>query len=325
MHSKIKKSISFITLTLCVNMQLLAMDPLTFDNYIEVAFEEYMQNGNPRGDEDMPILKYSPRAGLTCGGYYDVRTLLLTRLERDNGVTGFTKNLSSPAYAQQLPNLPSNEIANRFTSYRNCIHDFIDSVIAKQIILKSLKQENDIVKRNKFLKYLELVDKYMITLSTWLTTIRDSGEEHYIGKCSLKPDMPNDDPEFRNSTLFWKNTLRPNLLLYLRADFSCNTRHSFIYNRYLPEPTFSLNATSMAILRNQLDKGFPNLTYKKDTAYTGPALCVIKMAGQEYRTIDFAVLLEALDLAEQNQQKKELRLKEIDTLDLDTQSLWQEA
>ena len=322
MHNKIKKSmlLMFITLALCVNMQLLAMYPLALDDYITVAFAEYMQNGNPWGDEDMPILEYSPRAGLTCNDCTDDRTSLLTRLEHNNGVTDFTKNLSSPTYAQQLPNLPSDEITNHFVTYRHCIYDFIDSVIAKQIILKSLKQENDIGKRNKFLKYLGLVDKYMITLSTWLTAIRDSGEEHYIGKCSLKPDMPNDDPEFHDSTLFWKNTLRPEMLRLLKTDFFCSTKHFLTHNRYLPEPTFSLNATSMAILRNQLDKGFADLEYKKTTAYDGPSICRLKFKGEEPRDFQYYELMKALALADKKAKNAAQNEQDAQDWDLDKEA-----
>lgn len=318
MHSKIKKSTTLMAIALCVSTQLHTMYPLTLDD----AFRQYIQNGNPWGNEEMPILKKPFQLDdLANGMLVDQTAMLLRKLtvqEDDVMPHDWINNVwindrSTAEYAKTLTALPSTEIKARFDKYELCFDDFINCLVAKQLILKQLKQADDANSRNQLLLYFQVVEKYMITLSEWLTAIRNSGEEHYLGTYCLKPSPVFNDV-LREPTLFWIPRLKEHILSSLKIFYKYN----------LPgEPELCLNTTSMAILRNQLYKGFTDLEYKKTTAYDGPPICRLKFKGEKPRDFQYYELMEALDLAKQNQQKKEQRLKEIEALDLDTESLWQ--
>ena len=318
MHNKIKKSISLMAIVLCVNMQLHAMYPLTLDD----AFRQYIQNGNPWGNEEMPILKNPLQLHNVADEMLDDQTAILLRKltvqEEDVMPHDWINNVwinhrSTAEYAKTLPDLPATEIKARFKKYEYCFDDFINCLIAKQIILKQLKQAGDANSRNQLLLYFQVVEKYMITLSEWLTAIRNSGEEHYLGTYCLKPS-PVLDCELSEPTLFWICDLKQHILRPLKESYEYN---------FTGLPELCLNATSMAILRNQLNKGIKELNPPKNTAYDGPPICRLKFKGEEPRDFQYYELMKALALADKTAKNAAQNEQDAQDWDLDTESLWQ--
>ncbi len=283
-----RKSITLTVMVLYMSIPLHAMYPLTPDD----AFEQYIENGNPWGDEEMPAAPSEI-----------IEQTIIQGIQKQSLKNNVIDDRSTAEYAKTLPTLPSTEIEARFTKYIKCFDEFMGALVMQQLILKQIKQEGDAGTRNTLLQCFGLAEQRTIAVCQWLTAIRDSGEEHYIGVSKLKPNAYPEDTETRIPSLFWISILRPKILSgHLRV---CYRFH------HPSDPSPYLNPTSMAILRHQLNKGFEGLDYKKTTEYTGQPICRLKFKGEEPRDWPYADFRDKL-----------LEL-EFAALDLDTELLWQ--
>lgn len=214
------------------------------------------------------------------------------KLEVHNNIINTSKelepilnSLSTHAFAAQLANLPTNEIATRYDNYQKVFSAFMSMVIIKQYALDVITKYSPSELEDFFVSPVRCfkdAENRMVDLSKWLDAIRASGEEDYIGKSKLTVNAPPTTP-----SAFWQETLEKTVLLPLMQCYWDKSTH--------------LDPTSMAILRHQLRKGFPNLEYKKDTAYTGPAICRVKK-GEKSGDWDFQTFMKTLELAEEEKR-----------------------
>lgn len=250
--------------------------PIPAVNITQSKWDDYIENGNITAPHQYP------------------RWIDWTITWAHNNIIDKSKELepilnspSTPAFAGQLPNLPTNEIATRYENYQKVFSAFMSMVIIKQYALNVITKYSPselatfIVSPTTCFK--EAADRIPV-LSKWLDAIRASGEEDYVGKCMLAVNAPPTTP-----SVFWQETLEKKVLLPLMECYWDESTH--------------LDPTSMARLRHQLRKGFQDLEYKKDTAYTGPALCIVKIKGEDACDWKSETLMNLLELAEKEEKR----------------------
>lgn len=218
--------------------------------------------------------------------------------------------------------ISADNIEIRYSLYKTHLKAFIDDVIAKQDILnriKNMKEDDHVGDLQQGIKDLECC---LIASSKWLTSLRNSGEEHYLflnyyrnfhgydryGSCR------NDTPKARSN--FGNIIIERELLKRWQEEYTVP------FGYY--SPNNNANSMSMAIIRCQLYKGLEGLEYKKTIEYTGPAMCRVKKKGQWPHDVSFETLLAALELAEERTRAKEAARKEQKEreADLNTDLLW---
>ena len=95
------------------------------------------------------------------------------------------KDISTPAYAAQLAQLPSSEITQRYKLYRTMHTTFLTTLFVQQAIAKRLSESTTPEESTKLESFSQPLEQRRIKTSAWLTAIRKSGEEHYVGVCHL--------------------------------------------------------------------------------------------------------------------------------------------
>jgi hypothetical protein len=161
-------------------------------------------------------------------------TTAFHRIEKKLPLAKLDDGISSPEYAGQLvDDLPSSEIALRYKLYRTMHTTFLASLFLQQAITQRIGQLNTLEESAKLTRFIQQLQQRQLKTSAWLTAIRKSGEEHYVGICHLNPTG-----DAGSKKEFWDSTLKPVVLTKLKELF-CNE----IY----------LNPEYMAVLRQQLD------------------------------------------------------------------------
>jgi hypothetical protein len=267
-------------MALCMSIQLNAMDQT-------IPLLNYLENGNPCGDEEMPL--FQNRNGLI----YDI--------EHFQSMGEDVTDLSTPEHIEQ----PNTVRENRLQRYTHVWDEFIQSIKLQQQILKNMRCTQDKYMFSELTKALKTTEQRTIALSCWLTAIRSSGEEHSWTQLYNKQET---------SIAFWQSTLRP-MFSEITPVFKTGVRVMDGFGNYLNADCVTvfaedpcriyINPTSMAMIRHQLDKGFEGLDYKKTTEYTGPALCRVKIKGEEDRSDwDFQTFMKTLELAEEQKEEE---------------------
>lgn len=161
-------------------------------------------------------------------------------LQRMNDLDEIIDNPSTDAVAQQLDDLPSNEIVRRYENYKKVFDSFISLLIIKQYASNVIQKYPE-PHPNGFSEppsnNLQHAEQRMTATVTWLDAIRKSGEELYLGISNLAVAAPATTPR-----AFWHSTMENDVLRSLRNCYWDETTH--------------LDPTSMAMLRHQLRKGF---------------------------------------------------------------------
>lgn len=270
----LKSSILYAALFAC-SMQAMN-DPMPVVNITQSEWDDYIENGNITAPHQYP------------------RWIDWTKTWVHNNIIDKSKELapilnspSTPAFAGQLPNLPTNEIATRYENYQKVFSAFMSMIIIKQYALNVITKYSPSELATFTVSpagCFKDAENQMATLSRWLDAIRASGEEDYIGKSVLAVNAPPTTP-----SVFWQETLEKTVLLPLMQCYWDESTH--------------LDPTSMTIVRHQLRKGFSNLEYKKDTAYTGPAICRVKIKGEDPSDWNFETFMKTLVLAEEEEKR----------------------
>jgi hypothetical protein len=252
----------------------------------EKKFNDYLLNGNSDGDQ-LSIRDHN-------AGQW------IQTLHEDIKFYTFTNDLSTRAYAISLPDMPTNEVVERYNQYKACWKQFMATLITKQILLNALKKESRKQNFNNLAKCFNLFEKRMVILSRWLTAARNSGEEDYMSRCMhgfenwSTPHLSYAE----NPGYFWDSVVRPKVLSTLQTIYESPKAH------LQKKPLLFLNPTSMATLRHQLYHGFKGFTYKQTTEYSGPAICRLKFKGGKTCNWSYQELMRIIALAEKEKKRE---------------------
>ena len=331
---------------LCVSVKMHAMSDWRLEEKQKEEFKEYLKNGNPWGSEgwvtDDHILqikqRYSVSALAPSDDYIKKETALHAWELETRKITLTTGEVVS-FLPQETPadkivsitspttrKITKEEIASYYAQYQRYVVDFVEAVLSRQAILARMKQRE---KGDDFLMTcFKNVERCMLHTSKLLTAIRASGEEHYL--C-----LEHDNARMGNHIyLVYRNGgnglgMRGALWQQYGLDkvLLDDWGKRWIDGGEVDKRWSNLDPTSMAIIRHQLYKGFQEYYYnglnhryeychyKKTIEYTGPAICRVKINGEEPRDVSFETLMAALALADEKE-------REAREADLSTDLLW---
>ena len=228
---------------------------------------EYVENGNPWADEDMPP-----------PSVHDFR-----------GMKRIINQSSLSSYTPWLGNVQrfAAEYNKRYEQWRSYSNDFIKCVAYKQQLLTHLAHERNEEKRNALSDYFKALETRMAYYAQQLTARRQSGEEHHVRYAMDRYSAPIVNLAYPKPATEWA---------FVQSIIdACNTGN--------PALLTVLNPTSMAAIRRQTCEGLQGVTYKKTIERTQhsnnpPSLCIIKMPGDQRRHMPFAQLRYLLFLRE---------------------------
>jgi len=189
-----------------------------FPENADENFQEYLRTGDSPDDNPMDMQLITKR---------------FNTLEAKLPVALLDTNISTPEFAALLEDLPSSEIAERYALYRTVYNTFLSTLFLQQAIARRMLEPKTPEESTTLQSFTQQLRERQTKTSAWLTAIRKSGEEHYVGVSHL-----NIKGVSVSKKEFWESQLKPRVLANLKT---------------LYENKIYLNLGYMTMFRNQLD------------------------------------------------------------------------
>lgn len=303
------------SLLLCTPIH--AMNDWWVKHQQEKEFKEYFNNGNLWACEERVTDDRIQRVSL-----WHLLSDSVT-ISSDDFITALRKK-----------NVTKQYIAHYYAVYQKVLKNFVEGVIAKQVVLQRMKQKETNDKFDILSELFKNIQFSMIYDSKWLSAIRKSGVEHVL---CVEHGVEHDNNRMGNSDYFiYRNTSNHGIetVLWesshgLKKVLLDDWFNSFKYLDRFDKAWSNASPTSMAIIRHQLYKGFKKEyaynhisscytwmgCYKKTTEYTGDPICRVTLKGKKACNWPYEKLEYLLALADKKAQEEQ-------EYALDTELLW---